>query len=169
VPNFLWKALFGAHFELAAYGALAPLLILYALTAGVYSLGSVIITYEMSRKIANTSWVQLAFSIVLAVGICLLHQTLRQVILVQLVLMVALLIVLAIPLLRQHFAAEPVRSYRSLRVLNALSEDEVIAEFLRSEFHHPEFDDYRQQFDYLVRRPDLSSPRENALRQALLF
>src|SRR5271155_2617720 len=79
VPSFLWKILFGAHFELGNYGALAPLLILYAITTGIYSLSSVIITYEMSRKIANTSWVQLAFSGALALGIYVLHHTLRQV------------------------------------------------------------------------------------------
>jgi len=28
----------------------------------IYSLSSVIITYEMSRKIANTSWLQMVFS-----------------------------------------------------------------------------------------------------------
>src|SRR6202051_1005876 len=62
VPSFLWKTLFGARFRAGHYGALAPLLILYAITTGIYSLSSVIITYEMSRKIANTSWLQLAFS-----------------------------------------------------------------------------------------------------------
>src|SRR5712671_1162955 len=69
IPNFLWKILFGAHFEVSHYGGLAGLLILYAITTGIYSLGSVIITYEMSRKIANTSWMQLAFSAALALGI----------------------------------------------------------------------------------------------------
>src|SRR6202051_512940 len=59
VPSFLWKILFGAHFDLSSYGALAPLLILYAITTGIYSLSSVIITYEMSRKIDNTRWLQL--------------------------------------------------------------------------------------------------------------
>ena len=44
-----------------------------------------------------------------------------------------------------------------------------MAEFLRSEFHHPEFDDYRHEFQELVQRPNLNSSRENALRQALLF
>src|SRR5579862_9320165 len=68
VPSFLWKTLFGSHFELGQYGALAPLLILYAVMTGVYSLSSVIITFEMSRKIANTSWLQLAFSGALVVG-----------------------------------------------------------------------------------------------------
>src|ERR1700757_575466 len=55
IPSFLWKALFGAHFESGTYVDLASPLILYALTTGIYSLSSVTITYEMSRKIANTS------------------------------------------------------------------------------------------------------------------
>ncbi len=169
IPSVLWKILFGAHFELDSYGALAPLLILYAITAGVYSLSSVIITYEMSRKIANTSWVQLAFSGALALGVYILHQTLRQVILVQLVLMIGLLFVLIVPLLRHQLRGQPLSTYRSLRLLGALTEEEVMAEFLRSEFHHSEFDDYRHEFDHLVRHPDLDSSRENALRQALLF
>ena len=61
IPSVLWRALFGSHFELGNIGGLAALLILYAITTGIYSLSSVLITYEMSRKIANTSWVQLAF------------------------------------------------------------------------------------------------------------
>jgi hypothetical protein len=169
IPSFLWKTLFGAHFDLGTYGALAPLLILYAITTGVYSLSSVIITYEMSRKIANTSWLQLAFSGTMALGIYILHQTLRQVILVQLVLMVVLLIVLTIPLLRNRWTAQGLPVYSSIRVMRSLTEEEVIAEFLRSEFHHPEFDEYRKQFDYLVKKPKLDSSRENAVRQALLF
>jgi len=169
VPSFLWKTLFGAHFALGNYGALAPLLILYAITTGIYSLSSVIITYEMSRKIANTSWLQLAFSGAMALGIYILHDTLRQVILVQLVLMVLLLVVLIIPLLRQQMRAEPARIHPALQVLRVLPEEEVMAEFLRSEFHHPEFDDYRQDFDTLVRQPNFANTRENAIRQALLF
>jgi O-antigen/teichoic acid export membrane protein len=169
VPSFLWKALFGAHFELGNYGTLAPLLILYAISTGIYSLSSVIITYEMSRKIANTSWVQLAFSGALALGIYILHQSLHQVIVVQLVLMVILLFVLMIPLLRRQFTPPDPVVYGSLRLRSMLTEEEVIAEFLRSEFHHPEFDEYRQEFDHLVRYPDLNSTRENSLRQALLF
>ena len=102
VPSFLWKTLFGSHFELGNYGSIAPLLILYAITTGIYSLSSVIITYEMSRKIANTSWAQLAFSGALVLGICVFHQTLRQVIFVQLVLMVILLVMVALPLLQRE-------------------------------------------------------------------
>ncbi len=169
VPSFLWKALFGSHFDTGAFGSLAPLLILYAITTGIYSLSSVIITYEMSRKIANTSWLQLVFSGALALGIYVLHQTLRQVILVQLVLMAILLVVLIIPLLRQQLTPQVYRTYPSLRLRSALTEEEVIAEFLRSEFHHPEFDEYRHEFDNVVRHPDLTSTRENSVRQALLF
>ena len=169
VPSFLWKTLFGAQFEVGSYGTLAPLLILYAITAGVYSLSSVIITYEMSRKIANTSWLQLAFSGALALGVDLLHKTLREVIVVQLVLMIILLFVLMIPLLRHQLTPKALGTYRSLRLRRLLTEEEVMAEFLRSEFHHPEFDDYRHEFQELVQRPNLNSSRENALRQALLF
>ena len=73
IPNVLWRTLFGSHFQLGNVGGLAGLLILYAVTTGIYSLSSVMITYEMSRKIANTSWVQLAFSAAFIGGICLFH------------------------------------------------------------------------------------------------
>ncbi len=169
IPSFLWKTLFGSQFETGSYGALAPLLILYAITTGIYSLSSVIITYEMSRKIANTSWVQLGFSGALALGVYLLHDSLHQVILVQLVLMIGLLVILMVPLIRYQFTPKAVLSHNSLRLRRALSEEEVMSEFLKSEFHHSEFDEYRDQFDYLVRYPDLSNPRENDVRRALLF
>jgi hypothetical protein len=169
VPNFLWNTLFGAQFAVGSYGMLAPLLILYAINAGIYSLSSVIITYEMSRRIANTSWLQLAFSGAMALGIYLLHHSLRQVIWIQLVLMVILLCVLIVPLLRNQLTPKALGTYSSLRVGRLLTEEEVMSEFLRSEFHHAEFDDYRQEFETLVKDPDLSSTRENAVRQALLF
>jgi O-antigen/teichoic acid export membrane protein len=170
IPSFLWRTLFGSHFELGNYGGLAALLILYAVTTGIYSLSSVMITHEMSRKIANTSWAQLAFSGALVLGICVFHQTLRQVIFVQLVLMVILLVMVALPLLRREInQPEDVGSYSRLSILRSLSEHEVIAEFLRSEFHHPEFEEYRHEFGHLVHHPTLDSHRENALRRALLF
>ena len=170
IPSFLWRTLFGAHFELGNYGRLASLMILYAVTTGVYSLSSVLITYEMSRKIANTGWVQLAFSGALGLGICLFHQSLSQVIYVQLWLMIVLFTVVALPLLRREIApAEDRTTYTRLSVAREMSEQQVIAEFLRSEFHHPEFEEYRKEFEYLVMKPDLNSGRENALRRALLF
>jgi O-antigen/teichoic acid export membrane protein len=170
IPSFLWRHLFGAHFELGNYGGLAALLILYAVTTGIYSLSSVLITYEMSRKIANTSWAQLAFSATLALGICVFHQNLRQVIFVQLWLMVILFVMVALPLLRREITPlEDTRRYRQLSLSRPMNEQQVIAEFLRSEFHHPEFEEYRKEFDHLVMQPDLESHRENALRRALLF
>ncbi|MGA2353722.1 MAG: oligosaccharide flippase family protein [Terriglobales bacterium] len=169
IPNFLWKTLFGAHFALANYGALASLLILYAITTGVYSLSSVIITYEMSRKIANTSWLQLAFSAMLILGVYTFHQTLHQVIVVQLALMVVLLLTLLIPLLLHQATSVVLNTYGSLRLLRPLSEEEVIADFLKSEFHHSEFDGYRSEFEQVVNHPDITNPKENAVRRALLF
>jgi hypothetical protein len=83
--------------------------------------------------------------------------------------MIVLLITVALPLLKREVAPlEVVRTFPSLRVLRSLSEHEVIADFLRSEFHHPEFQEY-QEFRHLVVEPDLESNRENALRRALLF
>jgi len=170
IPSFLWRTMFGAHFELENFGGLAALLILYAVTTGIYSLSSVMITYEMSRKIANTSWVQLGFSAALALGICTFHQTLRQVIYVQFWLMIILFVMVALPLLRREITPpEDIRRYRRLGIARAMNEQQVIAEFLRSEFHHPEFEEYRNEFERLVMEPDLESDRENALRRALLF
>ena len=169
LPTFVWKLLFGTHFERGNYGDLASLLILYAVTTAIYSFSSVMITYEMSRKIANTSWVQLAFSGALTLGMYAFHNSLKQVIVVRLLLMIALLATLTVPLLRKRFAPQLLGSYSSIRVRRPLSEEEVIAEFLRSEFHHTEFQEYRDEFSHLVNNPDLNSPRENALRRALLF
>ena len=53
--------------------------------------------------------------------------------------------------------------------MRRVPEEEVIAEFLRSEFYHPEFDSYRADFKPLVDHPDLSNPDENFIRRALLF
>ncbi len=170
LPNFVWKTMFGAHFEHWDISTVSTLLILRAVTAGVFAISSVIITHEMSRKIANTSWVQLAFSGIFIAGICAFHETLRQVILIQLVLMLALLAVLIVPFFVEDIEKSKAgRDYRRVRLLRRLTEEEVIAEFLRSEFHHPEFDEYRVAFESIVQRPDLSNPRENEVRRALLF
>jgi len=170
IPSFLWRTLFGSHFALGSFGAgLASLLILYAVTSGIYSLSSVMITYEMSRKIANTSWVQLAFSGAFVVGIFALHHTLREVIFVRLVLMAILFVVVALPLFHREIAPLKTRVYPSLRIISPMSEQQVISEFLRSEFHHPEFEEYRTEFRQIVNVPNLDNERENALRRALLF
>jgi O-antigen/teichoic acid export membrane protein len=173
VPSFLWRMVFGAQFDLAGYGAISSLLILYALTTGVYSLSAVIMAYEMSRKIANTSWIQLVFSGAFVTGIYLFHSDLTHVILVQLVLMLALFVVVLFPVLRSSLRGrtpgEILGTHAAIRKIAPLSEAEVIAEFLRNEFHHPELSEYREKLGHLVDRPDFSSPQQNALRRALLF
>ena len=143
VPSLFWDVTFGARFNLSGYGNISSLLILYAATTGVYSLSSVIIAYEMSRKIVNTGWVQLAASVFLVFGICFFHATLYQVIFVQLILMLLLLVVVLFPVLSSAFSpieeARPPEVYGRIRKLGSLTEDEIIAEFLKNEFHHPEF------------------------------
>ena len=61
--------------------------------------------YEMSRRIANTGWLQLVFSGVLVFAIGTFHSTLREVIVVQIVLMTAMLLLVSIPFLRRHHRA----------------------------------------------------------------
>ncbi|MBS1852884.1 MAG: oligosaccharide flippase family protein [Acidobacteria bacterium] len=171
VPDFFWNTAFGVQFQISAYGSVQSLLVLYALTTGIYSLSAVMIAYEMSRKIAHTSLVQLAFGGALVLGIYLYHDSLQQMILVQLMLMSALLVIVAIPVLFNSASSLPAEaeSYATIRRLRPVSEEEVIAEFLKNEFHHAEFDAYRQRIESLVSHPDLHDPEENALRRALLF
>ncbi len=98
-PEPILHAVFGAGFYVGS--GLDSLLGLYAAASGCFSLCVVLMAYEMSRKIANTGWIQLAISGAIIVGIYFLHSNLRQVILVQLVLMVVLLIIVSLPFLRR--------------------------------------------------------------------
>jgi hypothetical protein len=173
VPSFLWNTIFGARFALVGYGAISSLLVWYAVETGVYSLSSVIIAYEMSRRIANTAWLQLAFSGLLVLGIVFFHDSLHQVIMVQLYLMLLLLGIVLLPVLRAGVfkieAHEIPVLLSDLSNFTSLSEEEVIAEFLKNEFHHPEFNEYRHRFESLVLNPNLASAEENSLRRTLLF
>lgn len=56
-----------------------------------------------------------------------------------------------------------------MKKLRRITEAEVIAEFLRGEFFHPEYDSDRERFTDIVQHPNLTNEAENALRQALLF
>jgi hypothetical protein len=49
------------------------------------------------------------------------------------------------------------------------TEAEVVAEFLKAEFFHPEFDADREIFETIVHQPDFNDEAENAIRRALLF
>jgi O-antigen/teichoic acid export membrane protein len=172
-PAGIWAALFGSGFEIAGKYNLPYLLALYAITTIVYSLSVVIISFEMSHKIANTSWVQLAFSGIVIAGICRFHSTLREVILVQLMVMAVLLAVVALPFLVKSLTTRrklpQTGISRPVRLIRRASEDEVIAEFLKSDFHSPAFLGYQEILGEVVWRPNLDDAQENAKRRALLF
>ena len=101
-PDLALRAVFGAGFN---GGALDGLLSLYAAATGLYALSVVLITYEMSRRIANTAWIQLAFSGAIVLGIYFFHNDLTQVVLVQLVLMTIMLFAVSLPFVRRRTPA----------------------------------------------------------------
>jgi O-antigen/teichoic acid export membrane protein len=172
-PAEIWTRFLGTDFAIAGRYNLPYLLALYAITTIVFSLSVVIITFEMSYKIANTSWIQLTFSGVVIAAICRFHSSLREVIFVQLVLMAALLVCVALPFLVDSLAnpGELLRleSFRPARIIRSVSEDEVIAEFLKSDFHSPEFYPFQESMREVVCTPDLDNASDNARRRALLF
>jgi hypothetical protein len=96
-PHLIMGVIFGSRFIKIGW-----LLALYAAGTGLYSLSVVLIAYEMSRRIANTGWLQLIFSGALVLGIGLFHGSLREVIMVRIVLMAVMLVLVALPFLRRH-------------------------------------------------------------------
>ncbi len=170
-PSWIWTTLFGARFGTA--GDLAYLLALYAATTSVYSLSVVFIAYEMSHKIANTAWVQLAFSGLLIAGIYRYHSSLEQVIRVQLAMMLVLLVVVAVPFVFNLLAGAQALpgsiNSGQVRTIRRVSEHEVMAEFLKTDFHKPEFSKYQENLGGIVTMPNLNDVVENAVRRALLF
>ncbi|MFL6387589.1 MAG: hypothetical protein ACJ71U_08890 [Terriglobales bacterium] len=100
-PHLIMGVIFGSRFIEIGW-----LLALYAVATGLYSLSVVFIAYEMSRRIANTGWLQLIFSGALVLGIGLFHQSLHEVIMVRIVLMAAMLALVALPFLHRHNKAE---------------------------------------------------------------
>jgi O-antigen/teichoic acid export membrane protein len=95
VPRFLISMVLGSQFAEAG-----DLLGYYAIATAIYSLSVVLITYEMSRKIANTGWLQLLIGGLTVLGISLFHGSLREVIAVQITLMSVLLVSVSLPFLR---------------------------------------------------------------------
>ena len=172
-PAWIWTSLFGSGFAVTGPHNISFLLAIYAITAVIYSLSVVIITFEMSYKIANTSWVQLAFSGVVVACICWFHSSLLEVIVVQLIAMIVLLALVAVPFLISALTdpkeARDAATSRPMRLIRRVSEDEVIAEFLKSDFHSPAFREYRKSMRHIVENPRLDDPNENAKRRALLF
>jgi O-antigen/teichoic acid export membrane protein len=99
-PNFVIRTLFGAGFHVANSNV-GGLLTMNALAMAIYALAVVLITYEMSRRVANTAWFQLLVSGAVILGIYAYHSSLMQVIVVQQVLRVALLVAVSTPFFRR--------------------------------------------------------------------
>src|SRR2546429_9846460 len=106
----MWLTVLGSGFPLNRGIPYSSLLLLYAATTGIYSLGVVLMTYEISRKIGNVSWLQLGFSGAIIAGIYMFHSSLQAVIEVQLVLMSVLLALVSVPFLRAPKLSEAVAS-----------------------------------------------------------
>ena len=172
-PAELWTHLFGSEFSISGRYNLPYLLALYALATVIYSLAGVIITFEMSYKIASASWVQLVFSFLLIGSICMLHSSLREVVMVQLVLMALLFVFVAVPFLINSLTDPKdllqTGDYQPIRLIRAVSEDEAIAEFLKSDFHCPAFREYQSSLRDIVMAPNVEDAEENAKRRALFF
>ncbi|HEY3930368.1 MAG TPA: hypothetical protein VGL89_18490 [Candidatus Koribacter sp.] len=99
-PDSVLHVLFGAKFQIA--GA-SNLLLLRTLATAGYALSVVLITYEMSRRIANIGWFQLFIAGLVVAGIAVFHNTLLQVIVLQQVLMAVLFLVVTVPFIRARF------------------------------------------------------------------
>lgn len=97
-PEPVLRAVFGSGFQMNS--SMDALMSLYAAATGCYSLGVVLMAYEMSRKIANTGWIQLAVSGAIVLGIYFFHSSLHEVVAVQLALMVMLLGIVSLPFFR---------------------------------------------------------------------
>jgi O-antigen/teichoic acid export membrane protein len=172
-PQAVWTMLLGKAFLLGT-ASFSTLLTEYAVMTGIYSIAVVVMMYEISRRIGTAAWVQLGASILLTAAIWRYHSSLSQVILVQVFVMCGLLVVVTTPLFRERDESEPnpecgpVISEPLLR-LRPVPQEEIVAEFLRGEFYHSEFDPYRRDFKHLVEHADLDHPHENFIRRALLF
>jgi hypothetical protein len=58
---------------------------------------------------------------------------------------------------------------RPIRLIRRTTEDEAIAEFLKSEIYRPVFRDYQERLQDIVSHPNLEDADENAKRRALFF
>src|SRR5205085_12635888 len=113
------------------------------------------------------------FSGFMILGIYIFHSSLVQVIWVQVATMVLLLLCVAVPFViawaKRREEAEQLALPGFISLRRRASEDEVIAEFLKNDFHAPEFQDYQETVSRLIAAPALQNAEENKLRRALLF
>ena len=95
-PQVIMGAIFGK-----AFATTSSLLSLYAIATALYAVAMVLMAYEISRRIANVGWLQLLFSGILVLVIGAYHHSLREVIVVQIVLMSLMLVLVSFPFLRR--------------------------------------------------------------------
>jgi len=167
-PEWVWTTLLGKAFLLGEVTSFSKLLTQYATMTAIYSMAVVVMMYEISRRIGPAAWVQLGASVLLTGGIWWFHNSLSQVIVVQMFVMSGLLAGVVIPMFWERDPDSGL-SWAPFHPRRRVSEAEVIAEFLRGEFYHPVFDPYRQDFEKLVNHGDLQDEHENLIRRALLF
>jgi len=168
-PEAIWTFLLGKAFLLGRVTSFSSLLIEYAVMTGIYCIAVVAMMYEISRKIGTAAWMQLGACLMLAAGIWRYHGSLSQVIVVQVFVMAGLLVAVTIPLLNESEPELLEESFDRLPRRRRVAEEEIVAEFLRGEFYHPEYNPYRRDFQHLVEDGDLANPEENFIRRALLF
>jgi O-antigen/teichoic acid export membrane protein len=183
LPRFVVGLVLGQQFAHAD-----ELLGIYATATAIYAVSVVLIAYEMSRRLANTGWLQLVISGMTVLGIALFHSSLHQVIVVQIVTMLILLLLVSMPFLRgtsretvdrststQARSAAATASARAraeaagIHVVRPVTEAEAIGEFLKNEFYEADYNRDRDDWEELVLHPDYSNEEENATRRALLF
>jgi O-antigen/teichoic acid export membrane protein len=99
-PGLVIRTLFGSDFHRVGAGV-EQLLAMNAVATAVYAVCVVLITYEMSRRIANTGWLQLVVSLLIILSVAAFHDSLMQVIVIQQVLRGLLLIAVSIPFFRR--------------------------------------------------------------------
>src|SRR5207244_12873269 len=104
-PASMWLTVLGSGFPLDRDIPYSSWLLLYGASTGIYSLGVVLMSYVISRKIGNVGWLELGFSGAIVGGIYLFHNTLQDVITVQLVIMMLLLLAVSIPFFRAQTEA----------------------------------------------------------------
>ncbi len=173
IPAWMWTKCLGAGFAMTGAGNLSHLAALYAVKSVVYSISVVFIAFEMSHKIASSSVVQLAFTVVLMAGVYEYHSSLLQVILVQLALLSVLVVLTGVSFLNDlrsgSIEYSDLAESCPVRIIRRVSEDEVIGEFLRSDVEGMGIQECPQGLRELVVRPNFSDPDENAKRRALLL
>lgn len=98
-PGLVMRTLFGSDFHRLGAGV-EQLLAMNAVATAVYAVCVVLITYEMSRRIANTGWLQLVVSFLIILSVAIFHASLMQVIVIQQVLRGLLLMAVSYPFFR---------------------------------------------------------------------